>query len=479
MHDSAYEGLVEAEDDARWAFGSSFDDPLAGVDTTLPDGVDGPALAAYCLMLGDDALVLSQRLAQWATRGPELEEEVALANTGLDLIGQARLLLARAAAADPACVPVLPEGSPVPDEDRLAFFRDQFGFRNVHLVEPGERRLRRHRGASAGVQRLAARAARAGCAARATRCWPPSPRRASRSLRYHRDHAARWVVTLAGGTDESRRRTVAALQAIWPFLGEPGPHPPGRDGAARRRRGGRPRARLAAGVRRPRPGAVDGRARAAADPQRRHRGRPGRARRRAQRGDAGPARRAAERRARAPAGALVTSAVLADGRLDRAREVAATVTDPEPADADPGRPRRAAVGRARRRAPGGHHHPDLHRVPGHGDDARRPAGRPAPQRVRRRRGAHVAVAGVVDRLADRARTPGAGRARHRAARPGPACVVRPGAAGAGHPRAVGPLPAVRVARHPRACRASDRPPASRCTRAAPARSPSTTSRSLA
>ncbi len=44
-HDNAYEGLVEAQDDARWAFGTSFDDPLAGVDTTLPDGVDGTALA--------------------------------------------------------------------------------------------------------------------------------------------------------------------------------------------------------------------------------------------------------------------------------------------------------------------------------------------------------------------------------------------------------------------------------------------------
>src|ERR1700694_1542443 len=110
-HDSAYPGLVDVDEHDQWAFGTSFDDPLAGVDTTLADGIDGADLAAYCLMLGDDALVGAQRLAQWSTRAPELEEEVALANIGLDLLGQARLLLARAAAADPSVVPPLPEGA--------------------------------------------------------------------------------------------------------------------------------------------------------------------------------------------------------------------------------------------------------------------------------------------------------------------------------------------------------------------------------
>ena len=135
-HDSimAYTSLVEADDDARWAFGTSFDDPLAGVDTTVPSGVDGTALAAYCLMLGDDSLVLAQRLAEWTTHAPELEEEVALANIALDLLGQARLLLARAAAADPGVVPTLPEDSPVPTDDRLAYFRDADAFRHVALV---------------------------------------------------------------------------------------------------------------------------------------------------------------------------------------------------------------------------------------------------------------------------------------------------------------------------------------------------------
>ena len=73
--DTAYDALVEADADSRWAFGTGFDDPLEGVDTTVPPGMDHAALAAQCLALGDDALVLAQRLQQWCARAPELEEE--------------------------------------------------------------------------------------------------------------------------------------------------------------------------------------------------------------------------------------------------------------------------------------------------------------------------------------------------------------------------------------------------------------------
>jgi ring-1,2-phenylacetyl-CoA epoxidase subunit PaaC len=217
--DNAYESLVEASDDSRWAFGTGFDDPLDGVDTTMPSGVDGADLATYCLMLADDALVASQRLAQWSTRAPELEEEVALANIGLDLLGQARLLLSRAAAADPCCVPDLPVGSPVPAEDALAFFRDEPAFRNVRLVEGPNGDFARsmarllllstwrlallHRLQSSRDAVLAAVAAKG-----------------VKEVTYHRDHAARWIVTLAQGTDESRRRTVAGLSAEWPHVEE-------------------------------------------------------------------------------------------------------------------------------------------------------------------------------------------------------------------------------------------------------------------
>ena len=107
--DNAYEAITEGssdEGDGHWAFGTGFADPLTGVDTTVPADVDAADLAIYCLMLGDDALVMSHRLQQWCTNAPELEDEVALANIALDLLGQARLLLARAAAADsPAGIP--------------------------------------------------------------------------------------------------------------------------------------------------------------------------------------------------------------------------------------------------------------------------------------------------------------------------------------------------------------------------------------
>ena len=99
--DTAYEAISEEADPGnRWAFGTGFTDPLAGVDTAVPAGVDGRDLAAYCLMLGDDALIMSHRLQQWPARAPELEEDTALANIALDLLGQARLLLSRASAAD-------------------------------------------------------------------------------------------------------------------------------------------------------------------------------------------------------------------------------------------------------------------------------------------------------------------------------------------------------------------------------------------
>ena len=114
-HDNAYAGLLV--NDAHWAFGTDFEDPLAGVDTTIPEGVDAPTLAAYALMLGDDALVMSHRISEWTSNAPDLEDDIALSNIALDLLGQARLLLARAAKADESVVPVLPEGSPAPPED--------------------------------------------------------------------------------------------------------------------------------------------------------------------------------------------------------------------------------------------------------------------------------------------------------------------------------------------------------------------------
>ncbi|MFG1925437.1 1,2-phenylacetyl-CoA epoxidase subunit PaaC [Cryptosporangium sp. NPDC048952] len=216
--DNVYEGLLE-DDSSQWAFGTSFEDPLAGVDTTVPDGVDATALATYCLMLGDDALILSHRLAEWCSRAPELEEDIALANMALDLLGQARLLLARAAAAAPEVVPTLPAGSPVPAEDALAFFRDAGQFRNVRLAEVPNGDF-----AHVVVRLLLFTVARLAILARLRRSadavLAAVAAKGVKELTYHRDWAGRWFVTLAGGTEESRRRLLAALDELWPLRAE-------------------------------------------------------------------------------------------------------------------------------------------------------------------------------------------------------------------------------------------------------------------
>lgn len=216
-HENAYAGLMV--NDTHWAFGTDFEDPLAGVDTTVPEGIAGDVLAGYCLMLGDDALVLSHRLSQWCSNAPDLEIDIALTNIALDLLGQGRLLLARAAAADPSALPASPADSPIPPEDLLAFFRDDHQFRNVTLVEHPNGDF------AETVVRLLFFA-----------CWrlallqqlvdsrdPVLAAIAAKGIKevaYHRDFAGRWFVTLADGTEDSRRRTIAAVQAIWPELPE-------------------------------------------------------------------------------------------------------------------------------------------------------------------------------------------------------------------------------------------------------------------
>ncbi|MFE0353684.1 1,2-phenylacetyl-CoA epoxidase subunit PaaC [Streptomyces nigra] len=208
--DHVYLTLAEGhEDDTRWAYGTGFEDPLHGVDTTVPDGVDAAALAALCVALGDDALVSAQRLGEWVTRAPELEEEVALANIGLDLLGQARLLYSRAGQTD----------GTGRDEDAYAYFRDAADFRNVRLAElPGGdfaftivRLLVLSSWRLAHFERLASH---------------PDPvlsaiaTKGAKELRYHRQYAAEWAVRLGDGTEESHRRMRRAQEQLAPYLGE-------------------------------------------------------------------------------------------------------------------------------------------------------------------------------------------------------------------------------------------------------------------
>ena len=207
--DNAFDGLIHGTEDHRWAFGTGFTDPLEGIDTSVPAGTDPAALAGYCLMLGDDALIYSHRLQQWVTRLPELEEETALANVALDLLGQARMLLARAGRAEGA-------GR---DEDALAFFRGEREFFNVRLVERQDadfaelvtRLLVFSTWRLALFERLrsAADPVLAAIAAKSVK-----------ELAYHRDYAAQWVVRLGDGTEESKRRAQSALAVVWPLMEE-------------------------------------------------------------------------------------------------------------------------------------------------------------------------------------------------------------------------------------------------------------------
>jgi ring-1,2-phenylacetyl-CoA epoxidase subunit PaaC len=206
---AAYQSLAQDVEDHRWAFGTGFTDPLEGIDASVPDGVDAAGLATYCLMLGDDALIYSHRLQQWMTRLPELEEETAVANIALDLLGQARMLLARAGLAEGA-------GR---QEDRLAFFREENEFRNVRLVEAPDADFAELTG-----RLLVFSAWRLALFGRLATSRDPVlaaiAAKGVNELSYHRDYAAQWVIRLGDGTRLSHEKMQAALGVIWPLVDE-------------------------------------------------------------------------------------------------------------------------------------------------------------------------------------------------------------------------------------------------------------------
>ena len=209
--DHVYMSLVEehGEDGARWAFGTGFEDPLYGIDASVPADVDVTRLAAYCLALGDDALVFAQRLAQWCTAAPELEVEVALANLGLDLIGQARMLYTRAGQID----------GTGRGEDAYAYFRDPDEFRNVRLAE-----LPNGDFAFSIAKLLMFSSWRLALFERLTEA--PDPVLAAvaakgvKELTYHREFAAEWTLRLGDGTTTSRRKMQQGLDHAAAYLDE-------------------------------------------------------------------------------------------------------------------------------------------------------------------------------------------------------------------------------------------------------------------
>ena len=167
----------------------------------------------YLLRIGDTCLIHAQRLGEWSGHAPIVEEDIALTNMALDLIGQARAVLTRAGSLEAEL------GGEAHDEDQLAFLRDERDFRNCTLVElpRGDFAVTMLRNCALAIflkllwQRLADSsdgelAAIAG--------------KAVKEARYHQEHAAGWVVRLGDGTAESAARSKAALDLLWPYFPE-------------------------------------------------------------------------------------------------------------------------------------------------------------------------------------------------------------------------------------------------------------------
>lgn len=170
-------------------------------------GTASAEVAEYALRLADDSLVLAQRLGMWITRAPELEEDVALANIALDLLGHARSLLHYAGTATGR------------SEDDLAYWRDEPEWRNAWLFEQPNGdfavTIARQLVASAYLCELYRDLAGSSDATLAA-----VAAKAAKEVDYHRDHAVQWTLRLAGGTEESRRRMIAGLDDVWPYVDE-------------------------------------------------------------------------------------------------------------------------------------------------------------------------------------------------------------------------------------------------------------------
>lgn len=164
-------------------------------------------VAEFALRLGDDALILAQRLGHWISRAPELEEDIALGNIALDQLGHARSFLSYAG------------GLNGKSEDDLAYFRSEDEFRSIELFEQpnGDFAVTIARQFVVSYYQFelyrrlteSTDATLAGIAAKAVK-----------EVDYHRDHSAQWVLRLALGTEESRKKMIHGFKVIWPYVDE-------------------------------------------------------------------------------------------------------------------------------------------------------------------------------------------------------------------------------------------------------------------
>ncbi len=190
---------------------------IAEVGAVAPE-----AVADYALALGDDALILAQRLGEWIANGPELEEDVALGNIGLDQLGHARSFLTYAGSAWGKT------------EDDLAYFRGESEFRNRQLFEQPNgdfaQTIARQLIVSVYFDNLYRE-----LSASADPTLAAIAAKALKEVDYHLDHSVQWLNRLGLGTAESHARMQRGLDAMWPFTGElfaPDPFSGGLDGIA-------------------------------------------------------------------------------------------------------------------------------------------------------------------------------------------------------------------------------------------------------
>ena len=175
--------------------------------------IDDRVLFAALLRLADSPLVLAQRLGAWVGKGPVLEEDLALTNVGLDLLGQARLWYAYAGEVETRFAA---KGR---DEDALAYLRDGGEYRNLLLVEQPNGNfadtMARQFLFDAWHELVLAALARsrdsriAGIAAKSVK-----------EVAYHVDRSADWVIRLGDGTEESHAKMQSAIDALWTYTGE-------------------------------------------------------------------------------------------------------------------------------------------------------------------------------------------------------------------------------------------------------------------
>src|SRR3954465_9723503 len=166
-------------------------------------------LVLYALRRGDDALILGHRLSEWCGHAPMLEEDMALANMGLDLLGQARELYTYAAKVE----------AKDNDEDKLAYLRDVRQYRNLLLVEQPNGDFARTIVRQFFYAAFADLYWRAMMTSRDTTLAAIAAKSEKESA-YHLRHSSEWIIRLGDGTEESHRRAQLAVDDLWAFTGE-------------------------------------------------------------------------------------------------------------------------------------------------------------------------------------------------------------------------------------------------------------------